>query len=149
MSARDDLNALLNGAIDVATHHLESSTEFLPFGLALEADGDEIFHIEPDPEGEDPSAMPHDHVIAALRMGLADAVAEGRWSAVAICADVTLEAEDGNAVTSAIHIMLEHRDEEPVQCTVAYAIGADSVELADLVAEPGETHLFKTEALPN
>ena len=147
-SSRDDLNALLNGAIDVATDLLAKQTEFVPFALAMQRDDGEIFHVEPEGEEGD-AAVADDHVITALRRGLSEDVGEGRWRAIAVCADVTLEDEEGGAVTSAIHVMLEHASEDPVTCTVPYAIGADAVELQDLVAEPGEPHVFAETPLPN
>jgi len=151
MSSREDLNALLNGVIDVATDQLASHTEFLPFALATQKADGEIFHVEPEDEDEGDADAPvaHDHIITALRRGLMDAVAEGRWRAIAICADVTLEDDAGDAVTSAIHVMLEHADEDPVACTIPYAIGSDAVELGDLVAEPGDRHVFVESPLPN
>ncbi len=147
-SSREDLNALLNGAIDVATDLLASHTEFVPFALAMQSVDGEIFHVEPEEEEGDAS-VPDDHVVTALRRGLSEAAEGGRWRAVAICADVTLEGEDGGAVTSAIHVMLEHLNEDPVTCTVPYAIGEEAVELEDLVAEPGDKHVFGETPLPN
>jgi len=141
MSSRDDLNELLNGAIDVATDRLQTTTEFAPFALAMQADDGEIFHLEPDDE-EDEAEAPHEQVIAALRGGLREAATAGRWRAVAICADVTIEDDAGEAVTSAIHVMLEHADHDPVACTVPYAIAEDAVELSELMAEPGESVVF-------
>jgi len=141
MSSRDDLNELLNGAIDVATDRLQTTTEFAPFALAMQADDGEVFHLEPDDE-EDDSEAPDEQVIAALRGGLREAATAGRWRAVAICADVTIEDDAGEAVTSAIHVMLEHADHDPVACTVPYAIAEDAVELSELMAEPGESVVF-------
>lgn len=135
---QDDLNALLNGAVDVATDLLTSGTEFLPFALAMQAEDGEIFHLEPEEDAE----AAHEHIVAALRAGLQESADEGRWRAVAVVADVTLEDEEGQPVTSAIHIMLEHRAGEAVDCSVPYAIGDDAVELEDLMAEPGELILF-------
>jgi len=143
MSSRDDLNELLNGAIDVATDRLQTTTEFAPFALAMQADDGEIFHLEPDDdEDEHDSDASHEQVIAALRGGLREAATKGRWRAVAICADVTIEDDEGEPVTSAIHVMLEHADHDPVACTVPYAIAEDAVELSELMAEPGESSVF-------
>lgn len=145
-SAREDMNALLNAAIDVATDLLAADTEFAPFAMAIAKDDGEIFHIEPEDEDE---GADDEVVIAALYAGLKESVAEGRWKAVAVCADVTLEGEDGEAVTSAILVRLEHEADEPVYCSVPYDIGEETVELADLHAEPGEAQVFVGASPPN
>lgn len=148
MAEREELNELLNGAVEVATERLAADTEFLPFALAMQTEDDEVFHLEPDEEdlsdGEDQGL-----IVAALRSGLRDAAGEGRWKAVAIVADVTVEDEDGQAVTSAIQIWLEHVGTEAISCTIPYEIGDDAVELAELVAEPGESTVFAEAAAPN
>jgi hypothetical protein len=139
MSSQDDLNALLNGAVDVATDLLATDSEFAPFALAIQAEDGEIFHLEPDEEDMDLDAQ---QVAAALAGGLREAANEGRWRATAIVADVTLEDEEGEAVTAAIHVSLEHADGEPVTAVVPYEIGDENVELGDLMAEPGESVVF-------
>ncbi len=142
---REDLNALLNAAVDVATAHLREESEFAPFALAMQAEDGEILHMEADEESpyEDP-----DELRAVLVAGLREGASEGRFRAVAIVTDVTLEDDEGQPVTSAIHASLEHADDEPVTCVVPYELGAESVELGDLVAEPGDSVVF-TEILQN
>lgn len=139
MSSQDDLNALLNGAVDVATDQLSADSEFAPFALAMQAEDGEIFHLEPE---EDDAELESEQVIAALAEGLRTAAREGRWRATAIVADVTLEDEEGQAVTSGIHISLEHADGDPVTAVVPYEIGAEEMELGELIAEPGEPVVF-------
>lgn len=138
--SRDDLNALLNAAVDVANDRLQEESEFAPFGLAMQADDGEILHLEPEEEEglDDP-----DQVRAVLVAGLREGASQHRFRAVAIVTDVTLEDDQGEPVTSAIHVALEHADDEPVTCVVPYEIGDESVEFADLVAEPGEAIVFK------
>ena len=142
---REDLEALLNAAIDVATDVLASSTEFLPFALAMQEEDGEIFHLESD---ETDAGADHELILAALTGGLREAAAEGRWRAVARVADVTVEDEDGEPMSSAIHIMLEHRNAEAITCSVPYAI-EDTVELDELVAEPGDDEVFAPLTPPN
>jgi len=145
MSSQDDLNALLNGAVDVATDLLAANSEFVPFALATQASDGEIFHLEPD---EDDADLDPEQVAAALAGGLRDAAAQGRWRATAIVADVTLEDDEGEAVTAAIHVSLEHAEDEPVTAVVPYEIDGDQVELGELMAEPGESVVF-VETLQN
>ena len=80
---------------------------------------------------------------ALLIAGLREGAVEGRYRAVAIVSDVTLEDEAGEAVTSAVHVAIEHADDDPVTCIVPYDLGEETVELGELAAEPGERHVFK------
>lgn len=146
MSDRDDLSELLTGAIDAATERLASATEFGPFALAMQAEDGEVFHLEPD--GDDLERAPS-VIVAALRTGLRDAALEGRWKATAIVTDVTVQDEDGEAVTSAIQIWLEHAEGESMSCTISYEIDEEGVELAELVTEPSELAVFAPASLPN
>ena len=133
---RDELNELLNGAVEVAAEALTERGEFQPFALALRTDG-EIVHLSPD-EGEE-----HDDeaVVGSLRATLRSR--SGEYRAVAVVADVTLEDEKQEAMSSAIAVSMEHVTEEPVNCYVPYEIGEDDeLELAELVGEPGERHIF-------
>lgn len=134
------MNSLLSAAVDVATDRLSEASEFAPFGLAMQADDASIFHLEPDEIDEVDDA---EQVRALLIAGLREGAADGRYRAVAIVSDVTLEDERGEPVTSAIHVALEHADDEPVTCIVPYEVGEETVELAELVAEPGERNVFK------
>ncbi len=134
------MNALLSAAVDVATDRLTEDSEFAPFGLAMQAEDAEILHLEPEEEEaiEDP-----EHVRALLIAGLREGALEGRYRAVAIVSDVTLEDDQGEPVTSAIHVALEHADDDPVTCIVPYELGEEAVELGELGAEPGEKNVFK------
>jgi hypothetical protein len=137
--SRDDLNQLLNGAVEVAADQLQESSEFAPFALAMQTEDGEILHLEPDEDdGQEP-----EQVRAMLVAGLRGGAMQGQYRAVAVVTDVTLEDDQGEPVSSAIHIALEHADEEPVTCIVPYEIGEEDLELADLVAEPGERLVFE------
>jgi hypothetical protein len=141
--SREDMNELLTGAVDVATDHLAESSEFAPFALAMQSADGEVMHLEADEPTDDAEALR-----AVLLSGLRDGARDGRYRAVALVSDVTLEDDDGEAVSSAIHVALEHRDEEPVVCIVPYSIEGENVELDELVAEPGEREVFE-EVLEN
>ena len=139
MDVREELNELLNEAIDVAAGHLARGTEFLPFAVATQAEDGEIYHVEPDDEDITPD---QELIVDALRGALRDAARGGRWKAVAIVADVTVEDEEGEAVTSAIHIQLEHAAGESVSCTIPYSLDDEAVELADMITEPADLSIF-------
>ncbi|UJR85340.1 hypothetical protein [Sandaracinus amylolyticus] len=135
--AREELNDLLNGAVEVAAEMLEQEGEFEPFALALRKDG-EIMHLSPDEEGEDEREP--EQVVESLRKTLRESREDYR--AVAVVADVTLEDENDQAMTAAIHVAMEHAAEEPVNCYVPYEFKGEALELAELVGEPGERVVF-------
>jgi hypothetical protein len=142
--SRDDLNELLNGAVELATEQLQDASEFMPFALAIQASDGEILHLEPEEEEarEEAGGRDPDDMRAALVEGLRRAALEGHYRAVAVVSEVTLENDDGEPVSSAILVALEHADDEPVNCIVPYEIGEDDIELAELMAERGERVVF-------
>jgi hypothetical protein len=138
---RDELNDLLNDAVEVAAELLEEAGEFEPFALALRTDG-EVEQLGPE---EPDDASEPEQIVLVLRTKLREA-REG-YRAVAVVADVTLEDEQEQAMTAAIQITMEHAAEEPVNCYVPYEFKGDALELADLVGEPGERVVFAGDPL--
>ena len=137
MNERDDLNALLSGAVDHATDLLAEHNEFAPFALAMQLSDGELFHIEPDEPGD---ATDSGELMDALVASLSEA--RERWRAIGIVADGTLEDDDGEAITSVIHISMEHIEGEAATVLVPYAINDETVELGELVAEPMAPQVF-------
>jgi hypothetical protein len=142
--SRDDMNELLTGAVDLATDRLAEESEFAPFALAMQTSNGEILHLEP----EDGDSGDPEEIVAALVAGLRDGARDGRYRATALVTDVTLEDDGGEAIASAIHVALEHLDDQPVNCVVPYTVDQENVELDELVAEPGERVVFQ-EVLKN
>jgi len=139
---REELNELLNGAVEVAAEMLEEDGEFEPFALALRNDG-QVLHLSPEAaeDPEDETELEPEAVVESLRNTLRSSRAEYR--AIAVVADVTLEDEQDQPMTAAIHVAMEHTAEEPVSCYVPYEINdGKGLELADLVGEPGERFVF-------
>ena len=139
-----DLHNLLNAALDVATEHLTAHSEFAPFALAMQATDGEVFHLEPDAELD---GAPGDEIVEALAFKLRNEAANGRWRAVGIAADVTLEDEDDEPITAAIHLTLEHLSGESVVCVVPYSIEGSEVALADLMTETADPIVFERQAI--
>lgn len=139
-SPRDEMNDLLNDAVEVAAELLESNGEFDPFALAMLGDG-KVLHLEAENGEEEP--LDAEQLVESLRNTLRERLPELR--ATAIVADVTVEDEDEEAMTAAISIQMEHVNGDPVTCFLPYEINGENVELADLVGEPGERHVFPAE----
>lgn len=144
--ARTELETLLNGAVEVAAERLEKDGEFDPFALALRYDG-EVVQLDADVEAE--SQLEPEAVVTSLRNALRNARHE--YKAVAVVADVTLEDENDQPMTAAIQISMEHEQDDPVNCYVPYEFEGKTLELAELVGEPGERHVFTvpTSSQPN
>lgn len=140
-SPRDEMNDLLNGAVEVASELLEANGEFDPFALALLGDG-KVLHLEAENAADDVDA---EALVASLRNTLRERLPELR--ATAVVADVTVEDEDEEAMTAAISIQMEHVNGDPVTCFLPYELNGDSLELADLVGEPGERHVFPADVV--
>lgn len=134
---REEMNDLLNGAVEVAAEMLEQDGEFDPFALALRNDG-QILHLSPE-EGLKEELEP-EAVVESLLNTLRGA--RDDYRAVAVVADVTLEDENDQPMSAAISVTMEHTIEEPVNCYVPYEFKGDALELADLVGEPGERVVF-------
>jgi hypothetical protein len=115
---REDMNELLTGAVDVATDHLAATSEFEPFALAMSTEDGEVLHLTAEGEGGDDA----EETRAVLLEGLREGARAGRYRAVALVTDVTIEDDRGEAIASAIHVALEHSDEEPVVCIVPYTV---------------------------
>lgn len=139
---KDEMDDLLNNAVEVAAEMLEQEGEFEPFALALRKDG-EMMHLSPEEDGEE---LEPEQVVESLRNTLRDA--RDIYRAVAVVADVTLEDESEQAMTAAIQVSMEHSIEEPVNCYVPYEFKGEALELADLVGEPGERFVFAAD-VPN
>ena len=133
---REEMNDLLNGAVEVAAEMLEQEGEFEPFALALRNDG-EVMHLSPE---EDDEELEPEQVVESLRKTLRES--SETYRAVAVVADVTLEDENDQAMTAAIQVSMEHTIEEPVNCYVPYEFKGEALELAELVGEPGERFVF-------
>jgi len=135
-SPRDEMNDLLNAAVEVASELLESNGEFDPFALALQGDG-KVIHLEAENVDEDAEA---ETLVENLRQTLRERLPELR--AIAVVADVTVEDEEAEAMSAAVSIQMEHINSDPIDCFVPYEINGDELEMADLVGEPGTRHIF-------
>jgi hypothetical protein len=136
LSPRDEMNDLLNAAVEVASELLESNGEFDPFALALQGDG-KVIHLEAENVEEEAEA---ETLVENLRQTLRERLPELR--AIAVVADVTVEDEEAEAMTAAVSIQMEHINSDPIDCFVPYEINGDELEMADLVGEPGTRHVF-------
>lgn len=132
----DDLDTLLDHLLQYAVERLEAEGDFHPFAAAIDADG-ELRMVGMEPETEEPSPQ---EIVEQLGASLAAAAERGEIRASAICANVTLPSEEGDA--EAALVQLEHREDDPVDVALPYELHGDHIHTGELVAGAGTRRVF-------
>lgn len=130
---QDDLDGLLDAALPFATQMLDEHGEFFPYGVALDAAGNERM-IAGDPgSGERPESS---EVLATLVQGLQQQRRDLR--AVALVSDVLVAGSD------AIRVELEHREGQLLAVLLRYKKKRfrSGIEYGELSASPGTAHVW-------
>ena len=135
--ASDDLDTLLDHLLSNAVEQLEAEGDFHPFAAAIDEDG-ELRMVGMEPESEEPSPQ---EIVDQLVASLAAAAERGEIRAAAVCANVTLPGEGGDA--EAALVQLEHRDDDPVDIALPYELHGDHIHTGELVAGVGKHRVFK------
>ena len=135
--AHPDMDALLRESRQVAKHLLDQFGEFIPFGITMAQDG-KITHVSGTTGDEWPRSQ---DVIDLLRNAFADGAANRQYRATAIVCDVRV-ALRGGPETDAVQVDIEHVDDIPATCFLAYKKTTDGFEFADIVAQQGEPIIF-------
>ena len=133
----DDLDALLDHLLHLALEQLEADGDFHPFAAAIGSDG-ELRIVDPEPESEE--ATPEE-IVEQLAADLAAAAGRGEIRASAICANVTLPNEAGEA--QAALVQLEHREDDPVDIALPYELHGDHLHTGELVSGIGKRRVFR------
>jgi len=134
----DDLDALLDHLLSHAVERLEDEGDFHPFAAAIDEDG-ELRMVGMEPATDEPSPQ---EIVDQLVESLAAAAQRGEIRAAAVCANVTLPGEDGEADSEAALVQLEHRDDDPVDIALPYEAHGDHVHTGELVAGVGVRRVF-------
>jgi len=132
----DDLDTLLNHLLHHALEQLEAEGDFHPFAAAIDTDG-ELRMVGMEPESEEPSPQ---EIVEQLGASLAAAAGRGEIRASAICANVTLPGEAGEA--EAALVQLEHREDDPVDIALPYEVHGDHLHTGELVSGVGTRRVF-------
>jgi hypothetical protein len=132
----DDLDTLLDHLLHHAIEQLESEGDFHPFAAAIDTDG-ELRMVGMEPETEEPSPQ---EIVEQLGASLAAAAERGEIRASAICANVTLPSDAGEA--EAALVKLEHREDDPVDIALPYELHGDHIHTGELVAGVGTSRVF-------
>jgi hypothetical protein len=132
----DDLDALLNHLLQHALERLEEEGDFHPFAAAIDSGG-ELRMVGMEPETDEPSPQ---EIVDQLVASLAAAAGRGEIRASAICANVTLPSEAGEA--EAALVQLEHAEDDPVDIALPYELHGDHMHTGELVAGAGTRRVF-------
>ena len=108
--AQDDLDGLLEPALEFAQHQLDKYREFHPYAVVVDVVGQQRM-VAADTRDEQPDSA---HIITALIESLGDQRDELR--AVAIVADVRLP----DLGTDAVRVTLEHADGAALAVVLPY-----------------------------
>ena len=138
MSAKEDLDALLNFLLPSAEEMLAKHGEFHPFGAFMDGDG-EITAVAAEPEDDDVTA---EELAESLESALRTQAEDGDVKAAGLCLDVHVEPPDQNDF-DAVQTSLDHRQDDAVDVFLPYERGADGeYSFGELLATPGERPLF-------
>ena len=136
---RDDLDPLLNEALQVACHLLEKNGDFFPFGVVLRSDGGRR-HVQGWTGDEQPEPQ---RVIALLLRGFRKGVESGDYRATALVKDVRVrDAQDG-VTKDAVCVTLEHIEGTCINCYLPYAKVGGGYSYGEVFADPGEPAVIR------
>jgi len=134
MPAADEMDALLDALVGFARKMLVQRSAFYPFAAEVTSDG-RVQMVTADLDAAEP---PSEVVLAALHERLRGDASRGEVRAAGTCADVRIEADDGDGSSDAIRVEIEHRDADPVRVFLPYVVEAPGrVVFGELRAEPG------------
>jgi hypothetical protein len=138
MTARDEMDELLDALVGFAKKMLVARSAFYPFGAELTTDG-RVQMVAADLDEAQPSP---EQVVGGLHERLRRDADEGEIRAAGICLDVRLQP-DGDQPSDAIRVDVEHSDSDPVRVFLPYVVELPGrVVFGELVAEPGRSNVF-------
>lgn len=141
MTARDELNALLDTAMRQALRQVQEQGRHAPFALAVTTDGEQI-NIDADAQ-----PLPDPHARHAwITARLAEAVAAGRYRAVAVARNISLRHTTSGKQTEAVEVTLDHRDDQAVTCYMPYEFRRGQVSTAQIMATAAPSPFFTKRA---
>lgn len=135
--AKAKVEYLVNEMLPFAEEMLSQHGEFLPYGAALNAQG-EVVSIAGHTGDEHP---PSQEVIDLLRGGFSAGAREGSFDATALYYDVRIKTSD-HEVSDAVAIELDHKDGYSVVVFFPYTIESGEVSFGEISAQEGKYGIF-------
>ncbi|MCC7464060.1 MAG: hypothetical protein IT480_16570 [Gammaproteobacteria bacterium] len=137
MTARDELNNLLDTAMRQALSQVQTQGKHESFALGIDAGGEQVAIGADVPTLLDPQTR---H--ARISERVAEAIATGRVRAVAVVRNISLTHTPSGKQADAVEIVLDHRDDTAVRCYMPYQFRQGKFNTAQLVATPAPEPLF-------
>lgn len=137
MTPKDELNSLLNDAIEMALRLVEKHGSHIPFCMAITTAGERI-NVATDDSGL-PGA---DVLLVGVRQHIKDALREKRYRAVALARNVEYRSAQDGSQTDAVQISLDHEHGSPVTCYLPYRRAQGRVVPGELFAVEPEERFF-------
>jgi hypothetical protein len=138
--SKDDMNTILNDAVNTALYFLEKNGEFFPFGVVL-VSNKEVRHVQGWTGDEQP---PSEEVISLLKSGMRQAARRGEYLSIALVSDVRIRRANSEQIVDAIRISLEDMEAAPVICYLPYSLSDGSLLTEEMEFEPGESSIFNS-----
>lgn len=141
--AESDCHELLYDAMAVVWQNLEEHGRFVPYASAKRTDGGIVF-VGDDNYYKDPNPPPADLVLR-LKSGLADGARRKGYKATALVYLVRVRLPTTGAMSDAVAVALDHRDEGYSMVVILpYDMKDGLLEYRDddAYAEPGDGVIF-------
>ncbi len=140
MTAKQQVEQLMNEGVPFAKKMLSDYGEFYPFGLVLLADGT-IQHVGAKGQSEHP---PSQELIDLLIDSFRKGAKEGRYKAVAVVLDVKVKSPTGGGNIDAVQVGLEHRDSYCADVYFPYTINKGTVTFGEIWATRRTGSVYET-----
>ena len=133
---------LLNAAKPTAEHLLQKNGEFYPFAYAMCGDGQMVAVAGYDERDRPPSG----DLIQLLKDAFRRGARSNKYQATALVFDARVKLPSSGAVSDAIAIALDHRDDGySVLVLYPYELKDGTLTMHEAYAEPGEVDIFRNE----
>ena len=138
VSAKTDVELLMNEWISFGKNMLAEHGEFYPYAAALTAER-EIVSFAADDGSEHPSSA---DIISFLKAGLRDRASRNTYIATALFFDVKIDDSNSPGMTDAIAVALDHRSDYSVTVFFPYKLQDGLPSFGDLFATQGSADIF-------
>ena len=138
MEPREELNQLLNEAIEMASKLIERHGAHFPFAMAITISGERVNIAADDRETRVATVLFESVVKEVLRGAKA-----GEFRGVAVARNIDYVSAQTRERTDAIQVTLDHVGDEPCTCYLPYRkLGAGSYQPGELFATDPVLRVF-------
>ena len=141
ITPREELNGLLNTAIELGLKLIAKHGNHIPFAIAIRVNGERLNIAADDTKVHDGSALAQT-VLQDVR-GL---IAKQELRAVAFARNIDCQTAVDRSKVDAIEVDLDHLEDRPVTCMLPYKIGNGGEPVPDEVfaIEPREQFFLRS-----